>query len=235
MALQKRLTALLLILLLSVGCEILSGCSRVQSNVRRGSRADGSVVYAAIGDSTGAGVGARHGGYVERLFVKIKQERPASRLVNQSLAGADTAQVLQKQIEKISSDNPTLVTVGIGLNDLLRGTSEDDFAKNYEDIVARLLKTQAFIILITLPDLSAAPAFSQRDAGELSARLLRYNQRIEIIAARYNVSLVDLYKLSRESLQKHPEFFSADGMHPSDAGYEYWAELLWPAVSKALN
>lgn len=235
MCFQKRLLTLLLIILLSIGGELLSGCSRVQSNVTGGASPDGSVIYAAVGDSTGAGVGARHGGYVERLFVRIKQERPASRLINPSLAGADTAQVLQRQVEKITSDAPTLVTVGIGLNDLLRGVSEDEFEKNYEEIVSRLLKTHAVIILITLPDLSVAPAFSKRDSSDLSARLLRYNQRIEAIAARHSITLVDVYNLSRESLREHPEFFSADGLHPSDAGYEYWAELLWPAVSKALS
>ncbi|MBV9958978.1 MAG: SGNH/GDSL hydrolase family protein [Acidobacteria bacterium] len=231
MSLQKSSGALLLIILLSLGC----GCSKVRSNVTSGSRPDGAVIYAAVGDSTGAGLGARQGGYVERLFARIKQARPASRLNNRSLAGANTAQVLQSQVAQIVADQPTLVTVGIGLNDLLQGVTEDEFAKNYEEIVSRLLGTHAFIIITTLPDLSAAPAFAKREAGDLTARLIRYNQRIETIAARYGVELVDVYNLSREALHTRPELFGADGLHPSDAGYEYWAETLWPAVNKAIN
>lgn len=200
-----------------------------------GSSPDGAVIYAALGDSTGAGLGARHGGYVERLFARIKEARPASRLNNRSLAGANTAQALQRQVEQIISDQPTLVTVGIGLNDLLQGVAEDEFAKNYEEIITRLLKTRAFIIILTLPDISAAPAFAKREMGDLSARLIRYNQRIEQIAARYGVLLVDVYNLSREALHKSPELFGADGLHPSDAGYEYWAEMIWPTVNKAIN
>ena len=232
---QGRSLTLMLIVLLSAGGELLSGCSSGQIKVRGGSLPDGSVVYAAVGDSTGTGFGARGGGYVERLFARIQQDRRASRLINPSLAGANTAQVLQSQMEQVISSNPTLVTVGIGLNDLLQGVSEDEFAKNYEEIVSRLLKTHAVIIVTTLPDLSAAPALSKRAPGELSARLTGYNQRIELIAARYGLLLVDLYTMSREPLRQHPEFFAADGMHPSDAGYEYWAETLWPAVSKAIS
>lgn len=213
----------------------MSGCSRGRSKVTGGSRPDGSVIYAAIGDSTGAGFGARGGGYVERLFTRMKQERPSSRLINLSLAGANTRQALERQVEKIIVAEPTLVTIGIGMNDLLQGMPEDEFAKNYEEIVTRLLKTDAVIIVSTLPDLSTAPAFSERAPGDLPARLMRYNQRIEMIAVRHQFLLVDVYGMSRESMRHHPEFFAADGMHPSDAGYEYWAEILWPTVSKAIS
>ena len=235
MSLPKRSLTFILIILLSMGCDLLSGCSRGRSKVTGGSKPDGSVIYAAIGDSTGTGLGTREGGYVERLFARIKLERPASRLINLSLAGANTRQILKRQVEKIIQSNPTLVTIGIGMNDLLQGVPEDEFAKNYEEIVSRLLKTDAVIIVTTLPDLSVAPAFSNRDLNELSARLMRYNQRIEMIAGRYQFLLIDVYAMSRQSLQSHPEFFAADGMHPSDAGHEYWAEMLWPAVSKAIS
>jgi acyl-CoA thioesterase-1 len=233
MYLPKRSLTFILILILS--CDLLGGCSRTRSKVTGGAKPDGSVIYAAIGDSTGTGLGTREGGYVERLFAKIKLERPASQLINQSLAGANTQQILKRQMEKTIQSNPTLVTIGIGMNDLLQGIPEDEFAKNYEEIVTRLLKTDAVIIVTTLPDLSSAPAFSNRDLNEISARLIRYNQRIEMIAERYQFLLIDVYAMSRQSLQSHPEFFAEDGLHPSDAGHAYWAEMLWPTVSKAIS
>ncbi|MCA1558682.1 MAG: SGNH/GDSL hydrolase family protein, partial [Acidobacteria bacterium] len=76
-----------------------------------------SVTYTALGDSTGAGVGAREGGgYVARLFVRIKKERPDSRLTNLCVSGATTENVLHEQLTPAISSRPTLITLGIGIN-----------------------------------------------------------------------------------------------------------------------
>src|SRR5436309_1752244 len=57
------------------------------------------VVYVALGDSTGVGMGARKGGgYVARLFERIERERPRSRVVNLCVSGARTDDVLRGQL-----------------------------------------------------------------------------------------------------------------------------------------
>jgi lysophospholipase L1-like esterase len=42
--------------------------------------------------------------------------------------------------------------------------------------------------------------------------------------------VVDLYQPSQAALPAHPELVSTDGYHPSDVGYERWAELMWVAI-----
>lgn len=203
------------------------GCSRA---------ARGPVVYAAVGDSTGAGLGsAGRGGYVERLFYRINEKRPGSRLVNVCSPLADTEQVLRRQVERAAAAGPTLVTVGVGLNDLLRGVPEEQFAGNYEQIISRLRATGAEVVATTLPDLTAAPALSGSAPADLPARLAAFNRRIEAAAVRQRATVVDLYAATRGALADRPEYFSPDGLHPSEAGYNYWAEALWPAVSRALD
>jgi len=86
-----------------------------------------------------------------------------------------------------------------------------------------------------LPDISSAPSLLNSDPKGLSSRLTRYNQRIKAIAEHHRIILVDVYEMSREALQAHPEFFAADGFHPSDAGYEYWSDLLWHTVGKVID
>ncbi|MCA1634371.1 MAG: SGNH/GDSL hydrolase family protein [Acidobacteria bacterium] len=193
------------------------------------------MVYAAVGDSTGAGFGARSGGYVERLFAKIDRERPGSRLLNLSAAGAGTEQVLRRQVGRALAARPTLVTISVGTNDLLRGVPEEQFAENYEGVVARLGEAGAVVVATTLPDLSSLPETSACAQCGLPARLAGFNRRIETIARRHRILLVDIYALSREALPAHPEFVADDGMHPSDAGHEFWAEALWLAVGKVID
>src|SRR5215210_7335195 len=69
------------------------------SDARMTQGKDAPVMYAALGDSTGVGVGAREGGYPSRLLKRINQLRPGSKLTNVCVSGATTDDVLRDQIE----------------------------------------------------------------------------------------------------------------------------------------
>ncbi|HEV2762415.1 MAG TPA: SGNH/GDSL hydrolase family protein [Pyrinomonadaceae bacterium] len=197
----------------------------------------GPVVYVALGDSTGAGVGARKGGgYVARLFERIERVRPGSRLVNLCVSGATTADVLRSQASRVGESRPTLVTLGIGINDATRGVSPEQFAENYESIVRRVREqTDAPVVLSNVPDVSHAPRVPPFLRDEARRRIQLYNARIQEIAARHRLLLVDTFEESAAVIPAHPEFFSDDGFHPSDEGYEFWAVKMWPTVKLAIG
>jgi lysophospholipase L1-like esterase len=58
-------------------------------------------------------------------------------------------------------------------------------------------------------------------------------KRLEEIANKYGVTIFDIYTITKEELPSHPEYFSADGFHPSDEGYELWATQMWPTLAQA--
>src|SRR4030095_1570459 len=97
----------------------------------------GPIVYVALGDSTGAGVGAREGGYVARLFKRILEQRPGSKLSNLCVSGATTEDLLRGQLERGVALKPELVTVGIGINDIGHGMTLEQFSRNYEEILSK--------------------------------------------------------------------------------------------------
>jgi acyl-CoA thioesterase-1 len=209
------------------------GCARPAATA--GDRAS-PLVYAAVGDSTGIGLGARDGGgYVARLFARIERERPGSTLINLSAAGATTADAVDKQLAQLDGTRATLVTICVGLNDLLRGREAKQFAESYETLVAKMKRPGRLIVVTTLPDVASAPAMKGTADESLRVRLGQFNKAIEGIAGRHGVPLVDLYKLSGETVGSRPEFFSSDGLHPSDLGYARWAEALWPAVAQTVG
>ena len=224
---HRALISLLLTPLLSVGCA--------RPTATAGNRAS-PLVYVAVGDSTGIGLGARAGGgYVDQLFARIEQQRPGSTLINLSTAGATTADVVDKQITQSDVTRATLITICIGVNDLLRGREVKQFAANYETIVAKLRQPGRLIIIATLPDVASAPAVKEMADDSLRTRLGQFNKAIEDIAGRYAVPLVDLYKLSSEISGARAEFFSSDGLHPSDVGYAHWTEAIWPVIEQAIH
>jgi acyl-CoA thioesterase I len=224
---HRAFISLLLAPLLSLSCASPSATA--------GNRA-APLVYVAIGDSTGTGLGARDGGgYVDQLFARIVQRRPGSTLTNLSAVGATTADAVNKQLPQLEGTRATLVTICVGLNDLLRGHEVTEFAENYETLIAKLKQSGRLLVVANLPDVASAPAMQGMADDSLRVRQGQFNKAIEDTARRHAAPLVDLYKLSSETIRSRPEFFSSDGLHPSDIGYAHWAEAMWAVVEPAIH
>lgn len=196
----------------------------------------GPIVYVALGDSTGAGVGAVEGGYVVRLYQRMLQHRPGSQLVNVCVSGATTDDVLRNQLDKGVAKNPQLVTLGIGINDVGHSVPLERFGQNYERILSTLKeKTQAQIVVANIPDISSAPVVPPSLRNQYHRQIQTFNQRLEEIARRHGITVFDIYSITARDLPAHPEYFSRDGFHPSDAGYELWATEMWPTIARTIG
>jgi lysophospholipase L1-like esterase len=196
----------------------------------------GPIVYVALGDSTGAGVGARDGGYVARLFKRLEERRPQSKLSNLCVSGSTTADVVRNQLERGVALNPDLVTIGIGINDIGHGLTLEQFSKNFDQILSTLKeKTHATIVVTNLPDISSAPRIPNSMRSQYQRQIDEFCKRLEEIASKHGVTIFDIYTITKQELPAHPEYFSADGFHPSDAGYELWATQMWPTLAQAIG
>ena len=208
----------------------------VQTESESSKMKTGPIIYVALGDSTGSGVGAREGGYVARVYKRLEELRPTSTLVNLCVSGSTTADVLRAQLEKGVEADPDLVTLGIGINDIGHGLTLDQFAKNYEEILSVLKEnTVAQIVVTNIPDVSSAPRIPGPMRSEYQRQIVQFNQKLEEIAKRYEVVIFDIYSITTRELASHPEYFSADGFHPSDEGYELWAQEMWPLLEKMIE
>jgi lysophospholipase L1-like esterase len=196
----------------------------------------GPIVYVALGDSTGAGVGASDGGYVARLFKRLEERRPQSKLSNLCVSGSTTADVVRNQLERGVALNPDLVTIGIGINDIGHGLTLEQFSKNFDQILSTLKeKTHATIVVTNLPDISSAPRIPNSMRSQYQRQIDEFCKRLEEIASKHGVTIFDIYTITKQELPAHPEYFSADGFHPSDAGYELWATQMWPTLAQAIG
>lgn len=194
--------------------------------------------YAALGDSTGVGVGASdHQGYVRRVFSRLSEEVPGARLVNLCVSGSTSADVLARQVDRAVSAQPELVTLFIGGNDLWRGTDPSRFRSNIDAIADRLLKTRAAVLIGTLPNMAHAPAAAYAESllgiskSAIERRVITYNEALSAAAARHAYDTVDLFQVG---LADRAHYFCSDGFHPSSEGYAFWSDLLWPAALRAI-
>ena len=198
-----------------MGAALLAlGCSSVGDSRGLPSDRSASVVYAALGDSTVEGIGAtsKDRNYVSRL-----------------LASGQVGQAVELK--------PDLITLSIGPNDITEGVTVQQYERNVEAILRRLNDTtRAVIVVNLLPDLAVTPRFRGRpqeaDVGTLTTR---FNDALRRRASAVGAEVVDLYEPSRDEVPRRPDLVASDGYHPSDAGYERWAELMWQGIQRRIR
>ena len=193
-----------------------------------------AVLYVALGDSTVEGVGATSPGrnFVSRLHERLRARYPNARVVNLGAGGATSADVLLRQLDRAIGLRPHLVTLSIGPNDITTRVPVATYEKNLETILGRLrYETTAVAVVNLIPDLAVTPRFSRSRLREAVGRqTIVFNEALERKGRAHGAELVNLYAASQREVPLQPELISADGYHPSDAGYARWAELVWTGV-----
>jgi acyl-CoA thioesterase-1 len=228
------MTRLAVVALLSLG--MLSACAVSGATPARRLPIDraAAVRYVALGDSTVEGVGASAPDrtYVHELSRRLRAIYPRATVDNLGVAGATSADVLARQLDRALSLAPDLITLSVGPNDVTGRLPIETFERNVETIFRRLHgETRAATVATLMPDLAVTPRF--RDAPERDAiarRATAFNEALRRAAKPYGVVLIDLHAPSRAEIPRRPELVASDGYHPSDAGYARWAELMWRAI-----
>lgn len=194
------------------------------------------VRYVALGDSTGFGVGALpgDGGYPPRLTRRLREAGREVELVNLSVPGARARDLAEAQLALVAGYAPTLVTVCVGANDADSSTTPAEFGASIDAILAGLARIPgAAVVLCNVPDVSLTPKYGGDPA--VAADVVALNAELTAVATRRGVAVADIYRVSREQLFGTPGLISVDGFHPSAAGYEVWAEAMYPVVAAALG
>jgi acyl-CoA thioesterase-1 len=197
------------------------------------------IVYVALGDSTVEGVGASRRGadYVSRVHARLHEVYPQSSVVNLGLGGATSADVRTGQLGRAVLLQPHLVTLSIGPNDITGRVPVAEYERNVDTIFRRLTQeTSAVIVVNLLPDLAVTPRFrGPETAPTVGGLTVRFNDALGRLARLYGVEVVDLYGPSRAEIPRRPELMASDGYHPSDLGYERWAELVWQGIERRIG
>jgi lysophospholipase L1-like esterase len=176
-------------------------------------------LWVVLGDSAAQGVGAADpdDGYVGRVRAALERRDGVPwRVVNLSLAGALTADVLADQLPLLLGRPvaPELVSCGVGANDVLR-TRPRRLRRQLDDLAARLAPGS---VLLTL-------TAGLRGLG--SSYLGWLNAGIRTAAARHGHRVADV---ERYFAPPWRGMFSPDGFHPSARGYADWAVAVRAAL-----
>lgn len=203
-----------------------------------GSHADLHLMI--FGDSTAAGLGCVIADEVPGVRVArglAEETGKRIRLSTKAIQGA-TSKGLKGQVDAmfIAGPPPDAAVILIGANDVTKKHSVRRSAERVGDAVRRLRTSGSVVVVGTCPDLGVVTAIPQplrtvvREWGLILARA----QSAEILAAGgHPVAMADL--LAPEFLAAPDLMFSADGFHPSAAGYELAAHQILPVLAAALG
>ncbi len=176
-----------------------------------------------LGESTVAGVGASSesttlAGNFSRIFGETYQIET----IGKKGLRVKEAFSLYLRHKKSRNKKSEGVILFLGANDCFLLTSPQVFKKELESLIQQIrVDTNAeWIYLAAIPPVHLFPAFSEQMRSFLSKQRAYLQREMEDIASNYPKVI---YHPIPMDLQ--PEFFSADGVHPSDLGYQKIAEL----------
>ena len=196
--------------------------------------ASSSLTYVALGDSLTAGVGVDT---YEQSYPHLLAEYFAGNdyqvtIKSRAIPGAKTKDLLNGLIPAAIRDNPDIITLLIGVNDVHSQISLKDFRTNYENILERLTKeTKAKIYIINIPYIGANNLVLPPYNYLFDRRTKQYNKVIEELATKYNIKYIDLYTQTEDLFKENGSHYAADFFHPSAQGYKIWADLIYADTS----
>lgn len=171
-------------------------------------------LWVVLGDSMAQGIGAErfdHGwpGYLRQV---LKAKGKEYRMVNLSISGARTSDLLHRQIPAMQSlgEKPGLVTMMIGSNDLARKRYRQQAPAFYAEILKQLPKGS---VVANLPGRGLVQ-------DSIDRQLHDYAERGE-------VTLVDM---RRQGPRNWRGRLASDHFHPNDAGYQALAAVFARAM-----
>ena len=184
--------------------------------------------FLALGDSFTIGTGTTPDRSFPAVLARTWTERGRTVVLsNPAVNGYTTDDLIRDELPLVASFRPTLVTLLIGANDIVRGSTEDRYRQQLRVIHDRLDEdaSDARVVALPQPDWSLSPAGSGfGDLAALARTIARFNEIARDEAERAGALWIDLFRLMREQGRK--KMFASDGLHPSAEAYAEWARAL---------
>lgn len=197
-----------------------------------------ALTMAMLGDSSAAGLGVLDAletpGVLIAAGLAEVADRPV-RLVTAAVVGARSPHLIS-QVEQVRADEPDVVVIMIGANDVTSRSRPSEAVEHLGRAVRRLRAYGVEVVVCTCPDLGTVEPIAQplRYVARVWSRQLAAAQTIAVVeAGGRTVSLGDV--LGPEFAARPKELFSADRFHPSAEGYAAAAAVTLPSVCATLG
>jgi len=201
---------------------ITSVCWLLLSAQASSSTLDARPRIVAFGDSLTAGLGVQADeSYPAQLQRRLDALGYAYRVINAGVSGDTTAGGLRR-VSWILNNKPDVVILELGANDGLRGLSVEQTTHNLREIIQRLREAG---VTIVLAGMKLPPNYGHDYSAGFEGIYLS-------LAKEYHLSLIPFFL---EGVGGSPLLNQADGIHPTQKGYELVVEQVLKALLPLLK
>ena len=200
----------------------------------------GSLRFVPLGDSYTIGTSvAEADRWPNQLVARLANDPDALHLMgNLAVNGFTSADLIEVELPKLENLRPELVTIQIGVNDVVQGVPDVDYSANVSlllDSVLELLAADRVLCLAT-PDYTVTrqgAAFGQPETQR--AGIMRNNEIMRGATEGRGIRFVpDVFEIS-QAAGDDPRMLADDGLHPSGAQYGLWVDAMVPVVRELLT
>lgn len=177
-------------------------------------------------------------GYVKIAAGKLRLLYPDTPIefVNRGVGGDRTAELLARVQEDVVQENPDMVVLQVGINDvwcrfsLGEVVTPEQFRSNYEGIVKAVKSTGAKLFIIE------PYVLNMSDKQRFRPFLNKFLAVVREIAAKEADALIPVDEIFTGVTQDiDPSQFSTDGVHPTHRGCRYIADLFIKEAKKYIG
>lgn len=201
-----------------------------------------SLRYVALGDSYTIGTATRSEAerWPNQLVERLGGAEAPGGLVlvaNLGVNGFTSRDVIDVQLPRLDSLRADIVSVLVGVNDVVRGVPALTYAANVnlilDSLVGRLGAERLFVV--TTPDYTVTPQGAEYgDPRQKAAAIVEFNGIITAAARARAIDVVDIHDISLEAAEDR-SLVADDGLHPSGAQYARWVDRIGPAVARLVR
>jgi len=121
-----------------------------------------------------------------------------------------------------------LVSLLIGVNNQYRGRGQDEYRRQFVDLLKRAIEfaggKPGRVLVLSIPDWGATPFAVGRNRARIAAEIDAFNAINREEAERHGARYVDVTPVSRKAASD-ASLIAGDGLHPSGKMYAEWARL----------
>lgn len=146
------------------------------------------------------------------------------RCKNRGISG-DLSFGLLERMDEIIAGKPAKIFILIGINDISRNVPDSLIIRNHKRMIARIRNESPAtqIYFCTILPVNASFGKSPNHYGK-DEHILAINKAIKTYKAK-KVKVIDLYPQFLDADNHLKAEYTADGLHPNDAGYQAWVKF----------
>ncbi len=160
---------------------------------------------------------------------------PGRPYVGRGIGGQTTPQMVLRFHQDVIALAPRVVVILGGTNDIAGNTGPSTIEMIEDNLAAMTEMAQANGIKVVLCSVLPVYDYPWRPGLQPAPKIVALNSWMREYAEAHNAVFLDYHSAMADERQGMRKEYSEDGVHPNAAGYAVMAQLVVPAIARALG